>query len=112
MSFLPIWLGRDNLSMLILGIVLMDIGVQGLQVTNQSLIYRLAPHARSRINSSYMVCYFVGGAIGSYLGSLVYEHDKWAGVSVAGAVVGAIAALLAIADSLNKNEHPSPIVSA
>ncbi len=111
-SFLPIWLGRDNLSMLILGIVLMDIGVQGLQVTNQSLIYRLAPHARSRINSSYMVCYFVGGAIGSYLGSLVYEHDKWAGVSVAGAVVGAIAALLAIADSLNKNEHPSPIVSA
>lgn len=111
-SFLPIWLGRSDLAMLILGIVLMDIGVQGLQVTNQSLIYRLAPHARSRINSSYMVCYFAGGAVGSYLGSLVYEHDKWAGVSIAGAVVGALATLIALSDSLSKKEHPSPIASA
>jgi predicted MFS family arabinose efflux permease len=111
-SFLPLWLGRDNLAMLILGIVLLDIGVQGLQVTNQSLIYRLAPHARSRINSAYMVCYFVGGALGSYVGSLVYEHDKWAGVSVLGAAVGVVATLLAVADSLSENEHPSPIASA
>jgi predicted MFS family arabinose efflux permease len=112
LSFLPIWLGRSDLAMLILGIVVMDIGVQGLQVTNQSLIYRLAPHARSRINSAYMVCYFAGGAVGSYLGSLVYEHDKWAGVSVAGAAIGALATLLAIADSLSTKEHPSPIASA
>jgi predicted MFS family arabinose efflux permease len=111
-SFLPLWIGRDNLAMLILGIILLDIGVQGLQVTNQSLIYRLAPHARSRINSAYMVCYFVGGAIGSYVGSLVYEHSDWAGVSILGAVVGVVATLLAIADSLSKKEHPSPLVSA
>ena len=111
-SFLPIWLGRSDLAMLILGIILMDIGVQGLQVTNQSLIYRLAPHARSRINSSYMVCYFAGGAVGSYLGSLVYEYDKWAGVSVAGAAVAAVATLLALTDSFSKKEHPSPIASA
>jgi predicted MFS family arabinose efflux permease len=111
-SFLPIWLGHDNLAMLIVGIILMDIGVQGLQVTNQSLIYRLAPHARSRINSAYMVCYFVGGAFGSYVGSLAYEHYKWTGVSVLGAAVGAVATLLAIADSLSKSEHPSPIASA
>ncbi|HWD96088.1 MAG TPA: MFS transporter [Acidimicrobiales bacterium] len=111
-SFLPLWIGRDNLAMLILGIILLDIGVQGLQVTNQSLIYRLAPHARSRINSVYMVCYFVGGAIGSYVGGLVYEHAHWAGVSILGAVIGAVATLLAIADSLSKKEHPSPLVSA
>jgi predicted MFS family arabinose efflux permease len=111
-SFLPLWLGRDSLAMLILGIVLLDIGVQGLQVTNQSLIYRLAPHARSRISSAYMVCYFVGGAIGSYVGSFVYGHDGWSGVSVLGASVGAIAGLLAVADSLSKKTHPSPIVNA
>jgi predicted MFS family arabinose efflux permease len=98
--------------MLIVGIILLDIGVQGLQVTNQSLIYRLAPHARSRINSVYMVCYFVGGAIGSYVGSLVYEHAHWAGVSILGAIVGLVATSLAIADSLSKKEHPSPLVSA
>ena len=65
MSFLPLWWGRHDLAMLIVGILLLDVGVQGLQVTNQSLIYRLAPDARSRINSAYMVCYFAGGALGS-----------------------------------------------
>jgi predicted MFS family arabinose efflux permease len=111
-SFLPLWIGRHNLGMLIIGIILLDIGVQGLHVTNQSLIYRLAPHARSRINSAYMVCYFVGGALGSYVGSLVYEHSHWAGVSILGAAAGLVATLLAIADSVSKNEHPSPLVSA
>jgi predicted MFS family arabinose efflux permease len=111
-SFIPIWMGRHNLSMLIVGIILLDIGVQGLQVTNQSLIYRLAPHARSRINSVYMVSYFVGGAIGSYVGSLVYEHSHWAGISILGAAIGLVATLLAIADSISKKEHPSPLVSA
>jgi predicted MFS family arabinose efflux permease len=112
LSFIPLWVGRHNLAMLIVGIILLDIGVQGLQVTNQSLIYRLAPHARSRINSVYMVSYFVGGAIGSYVGSLVYEHSHWAGVSILGAVVGIVATVLAIADSLSKKDHPSPLVSA
>lgn len=111
LSFLPLWLGRNDLAMLIVGIVLLDVGVQGLQVTNQSLIYRLAPHARSRINSAYMVCYFVGGAIGSYAGSFVYEHDRWAGVSVVGAAIGLLATLLAVTDSLSKKEHPSPLAS-
>ncbi len=112
LSFLPLWWGRHNLAMLILGIVVLDIGVQGLQVTNQSLIYRLAPHARSRINSAYMVCYFVGGALGSFAGSFIYEHDKWAGVSVLGAAVGLGATVLALADSLSKTPHPSPTPSA
>lgn len=111
-SFLPIWWGRHSLAMLILGIVLLDVGAQGLQVTNQSLIYRLAPHARSRINSSYMVSYFIGGAVGSYVGSLVYAHDKWAGVSVLGAALGALATLLAVVDALSKKAHPSPAASA
>ncbi|MST32521.1 MFS transporter, partial [Acidimicrobiaceae bacterium USS-CC1] len=61
-SFLPIWFGRHSLAALIVGIVVLDIGVQGLHVTNQSLIYRLSAEARSRINAAYMVCYFVGGA--------------------------------------------------
>lgn len=111
-SFLPIWLGRTNLTMLIVGIVVLDIGIQGLQVTNQSLIYRLAPHLRSRINSAYMVCYFVGGAIGSTVGSLVYAHDKWAGVSALGAALGVVATLIATADSLSKKPHPSPTTTA
>ena len=40
--------GHD-LTMMIVGVLVLDVGVQGLQVTNQSIIYRLAPGARSRI---------------------------------------------------------------
>lgn len=108
LSFLPLWWGRHSLAMIIIGILLLDVGVQGLQVTNQSLIYRLAPHARSRINSSYMVCYFVGGALGSWIGSMTYEHYHWSGVCVLGAGIGVLATALAVLDSLSSTPHPDP----
>lgn len=85
------WLGHRSLAALIVGIVVLDVGVQGLHVTNQSLIYRLAPEARSRINASYMVCYFTGGALGSALGGALYVAGGWAAVCVAGAATGLIA---------------------
>ena len=59
-SFALLWAGRTSLAALIVGIVVLDIGTQGMQITNQAVIYALRPDARSRINSAYMVCYFVG----------------------------------------------------
>jgi predicted MFS family arabinose efflux permease len=101
-SFLPLWWGRHDLAMLIVGILVLDVGVQGLQVTNQSLIYRLAPEARSRINSAYMVCYFAGGAIGSALGGAIYERHRWAGVCVLGAAIGIGATAAAVLDAARR----------
>ena len=87
-SFATLWLGRSSVAYLIVGIVLLDIGVQGLQVTNQSLIYSIAPHARSRITSAYMVLYFTGGALGSALAAHLYGGHGWAGVCWLGAGIG------------------------
>src|SRR5262249_30388604 len=67
---------------LIASIVLIDIGVQSGHVANQSRIYALAPEARSRINTFYMVAFFVGGASGSYLGPLGFNHGGWTGFCV------------------------------
>jgi predicted MFS family arabinose efflux permease len=106
-SFLPLWWGRHSLAMLIVGILLMDVGVQGLQVTNQSLIYRLAPDARSRVNSAYMVCYFAGGALGSALGSSVYESHHWAGVCLLGGAIGIVATVAAVVDGLRRTPVPA-----
>jgi predicted MFS family arabinose efflux permease len=64
---------------LIAGIVLIDIGVQSGHVANQSRIYALAPAARSRVNTFYMVAFFVGGALGSYLGPLGFNTGGWIG---------------------------------
>jgi predicted MFS family arabinose efflux permease len=96
-SFLPLWFGRHSLVMLILGIVVLDIGVQGMQITNQSLIYRLGPEIRSRITSAYMFCYFAGGAAGSALASAIYGGMGWAGVCVLGAGIGLVSCIVAVA---------------
>ncbi|MGI8485703.1 MAG: MFS transporter, partial [Thermomicrobiales bacterium] len=87
-SFGLIYLGHASLSSLLIGILVLDIGVAGLQITNQSYIYQLAADARSRITATYMTAYFVGGATGSAVASVVYEDAGWAGVCVVGALLG------------------------
>ena len=94
-SFGLLALGRHDLTALIVGIVLLDIGVQGLQVNNQSVIYEIAPNARSRINGVYMTGYFIGGAVGSALASAIYETSGWSGVCILGAATSAIATVAA-----------------
>jgi predicted MFS family arabinose efflux permease len=64
---------------LIVSIALIDIGVQSGHVANQSRIYSLAPDARSRINTFYMVAFFVGGSLGSYLGPFGFNAGGWTG---------------------------------
>jgi predicted MFS family arabinose efflux permease len=88
-SFALLWAGRTSLGLLIAGIVVLDIGTQGMQITNQAIIYALRPDARSRINSAYMVCYFLGGAVGSITAGALYGTHGWAGVCILGAGFGA-----------------------
>ena len=64
---------------LIAGIVLIDVSVQSGHVANQSRIYSLAPAARSRINTFYMVAFFIGGALGSYFGPFGFNAGGWTG---------------------------------
>jgi MFS family permease len=58
----------------------MDLGVQSGHVSNQTRIYALAPEAKSRLNTFYMVCYFIGGALGSVLGAWSWRAAAWRGV--------------------------------
>jgi predicted MFS family arabinose efflux permease len=93
-SWLGIWLGAHSLAALIAGILLLDIGAQGLHITNQSEIYRLRPDARSRINAAYMTSYFIGGAVASAASAGVYQTAGWTGVSLLGAAFAAAACLM------------------
>ena len=94
-AFILIALGRQSLAALLAGIVVLDIGVQGMQITNQSLIYRLRGDARSRINSAYMTCYFLGGSAGSAAAGAAYQLGGWRGVCLLGGVLGLAMVLLA-----------------
>lgn len=85
-SWAAMWAGGSSVVMLVVGIVVLDIGAQGVHITNQGEIYRLHPEARSRLNSAYMVSYFVGGAIGSATSAVVYGHLGWDGVCLVGGI--------------------------
>jgi predicted MFS family arabinose efflux permease len=65
---------------LIIGVLLMDLGVQSIQVAEQALVMSLVPEARSRINTLYMVARFMGGAAGSFIGAQAWSHAGWPGV--------------------------------
>jgi predicted MFS family arabinose efflux permease len=69
---------------LILGVVLLDAGVQAAQVANQNRVLQLRPDARNRVNTVYMISYFTGGSIGSALGSWAWNHWQWHGVCATG----------------------------
>ncbi|MGO3184323.1 MAG: MFS transporter [Aequorivita sp.] len=69
---------------LIVGVVLVDLGLQALHITNQNIIFSKNPEGRNRVNTVYMVSFFIGGALGTTLGALAWETYKWIGVSVLG----------------------------
>ncbi|WP_395490272.1 MFS transporter [Cedecea davisae] len=87
LSWAAIALGQFSAIALIVGILVLDLTVQGVHITNQSLIYRMMPEARNRLTAGYMTSYFIGGAAGSLISASAYQHAGWNGVCVAGAVV-------------------------
>nr|WP_225445831.1 MFS transporter [Paenibacillus arenosi] len=84
---------EQSLFALVIGIVLLDLAVQAVHVTNQSMILALRPEARSRLTAGYMVFYSIGSAAGSIAATYMYAHYGWAGVCLLGASVSALALL-------------------
>jgi predicted MFS family arabinose efflux permease len=84
LSFLVFWLFEYQLWGLIVGVILLDLGVQVTTVSNQALIYRLPEETHSRLNALFVTFYFIGGAIGSFLGAYGWNFWRWHGVCVAG----------------------------
>lgn len=78
---------------LLIGIILLDAGVQGTQIANQATIYSLVPEASNRLNTVYMVSYFIGGALGSAVGAYSWSLAKWNGVSASGLCFSGLAVL-------------------
>lgn len=69
---------------LIIGVILVDLGLQALHIINQHIIFSKNPEARNRVNTVYMVAFFIGGALGTTLGAVAWENYGWTGVSVLG----------------------------
>lgn len=72
--------GAVGLVALTLGLLLLDVAMQCGMVANQARVYALQPEARSRLNTAYMTCAYVGGSAGSCLGVRAYGPAGWPGV--------------------------------
>jgi predicted MFS family arabinose efflux permease len=74
-----------SLTGLVVGVLLLDVGAQGNHISNQTRIYGLMPEARSRLNTVYMVSFFLGGALGSAAGAAAWPRYGWPGACAVGA---------------------------
>lgn len=86
-------LGSDSVAPLIAGVILLDLGIQGQHILNQSTIYTLAPDARSRVTTAYMTGNFAFGALGSAGASLAWSAGGWTAVSALGLGMAALGLL-------------------
>jgi predicted MFS family arabinose efflux permease len=89
-----LWFGGTSITALIIGLVVLDWGIQGQNILSQSLIFGLRPEARSRITTLYMTGIFVSGAIASAGSALAWSLGGWDAVSALGFGFAAVGLLL------------------
>lgn len=90
------YLFGDTYMGLIVAIILVDIGLQCLQLSNQSGCIQEMPEASNRANTIFMTTYFIGGSFGTYCAGLAWTHEGWMGVCAVGAVLAAISLCITI----------------
>ena len=98
LGWLCLWLGGSSIWWFLLGLLVVDGALQALHISNQNVVYALAPDARSRINAVYMTTYFLGASIGSALGSWAWLNHGWTGTSLMGGSLGLLTLIVVLWD--------------
>ena len=80
----------------IVGIVIIDIGMQCVQISNQTCALSLVPQASNRVNTIFMTTYFIGGSVGTFLAGTFWHAFQWEGVIGVGIFLTAISLVLTI----------------
>ena len=75
------------------GLILLDLGVQGSYVANQTRVFSLDPAARSRLGCLLFFSAYLGAAIASSLVAVFWSHWHWSGLTLFGAILVLLALL-------------------
>jgi predicted MFS family arabinose efflux permease len=94
LSYLLLAGAESSLVLLVLGVVVLDIGVQAGLVSNQTRAFAVDPTAQGRINSLYMTATFSGGAIGVVVSGWLMARFGWSGIAAFGVALGMVAAFI------------------
>lgn len=103
MFLLPLLPMPAQLALIVLCTIGFDLGVQATLVAHQTLVYGLAPEARSRLNALLFTVVFIGMSTGAALGSLALAHWGWNGVVALSTLAGAAALAVRFASRHLKN---------
>ena len=87
----------SSIAGLVVGVILLDFGVQSALVSNQYIVYALRPEARARLNTIFMGAMFLGGAAGSAAATWAWEMQGWTTVTLLGGALSAAGVLLQLA---------------
>lgn len=91
LSWLPIAYLEQSLLALVIGILMLDLAVQAVHVTNQSLLLAGRGEMASRLIGAYMCCYSIGSGVGAVVATWVYGQWGWVAVCGVGAGISALA---------------------
>lgn len=69
---------------LIAGVIIIDIGMQCIQLSNQASMFEVCPGASNRVNTIFMTTYFAGGSLGTFLAGTGWHAASWTGVVAVG----------------------------
>jgi predicted MFS family arabinose efflux permease len=83
--------GGHQVAVLVVGIIVLDIGIQSQNIFNQSRVFQISAEARSRLNTAYIAGNFVGGAVGSVVATLTWDAGGWRAVCAGGALIAVVA---------------------
>ncbi|MGW6940045.1 MFS transporter [Streptomyces xanthophaeus] len=97
--------GPVGLAALAAGTLLLDVAMQSGTVANQSRVFALRPDARSRLNTAYMTCAYLGGTAGSWLGVRAHTAYGWPAVC---ALIAALAGLALVHHLSPRRRNQAP----
>jgi predicted MFS family arabinose efflux permease len=100
-------LGARQVVILIIAIVVLDLGIQGQHILNQTLIYALRPDARSRLTTAYMTGNFLCGALASAGADIAWRSGGWSAVCALGGALSVLAVLVWLDEVRRRPRAPS-----
>ena len=97
-SWATAWIWSGSYIGLIVAVILVDIGLQCQQLSNQSGCIQAMPQAANRVNTIFMTTYFIGGSVGTFCAGIGWAHFGWAGVCITGIVFALISFIISLCE--------------
>jgi predicted MFS family arabinose efflux permease len=79
-AFIFLWPLGHQIWAIVIGVNVLNFATQAGQVFNQARVYSIGMHAAGRLNTIYVVCYFMGGTISSAISTYAWGLAGWNGV--------------------------------